>query len=395
MSTGFLAAILGVLAPADDPAARAALDAIRREHREANGRWEATYERPQADGRPVDPIPRYRDWPAWDFAARYVAFAERFPGDPAALEALVEVVELGRAVGEGDERLLPPYGKAVDLLLEHHRDDERVARLILDVTRDLSPPAERFLRTLADTAKDGDTRLRAKYGLATLLTSRRLVARRPWFDHTESPFQAYLKDRFDPAYLRYIRETDGEAADKEAEGLLKTVAAGAGDLAELGGRDRKLRELAETALFKLQNLEIGRVAPDIVGEDLAGETFKLGDYRGKVVVLTFSGEWSDSSKALHVAEAALVNRFASEPFVLLSVNTDANKLALLKAVEEGTITWRCWLDGGTDGPICRKWDLPNFPMTYVLDGRGVIRDKDVRAERLEEVVRALLDDAKR
>jgi cytochrome oxidase Cu insertion factor (SCO1/SenC/PrrC family) len=36
---------------------------------------------------------------------------------------------------------------------------------------------------------------------------------------------------------------------------------------------------------------IGEVAPEIEGEDLDGTKFKLSDYRGKVVVLDFWGNW--------------------------------------------------------------------------------------------------------
>jgi cytochrome oxidase Cu insertion factor (SCO1/SenC/PrrC family) len=38
-------------------------------------------------------------------------------------------------------------------------------------------------------------------------------------------------------------------------------------------------------------LAIGKVAPDIVGEDIDGKEFKLSEYRGKVVVLDFWGNW--------------------------------------------------------------------------------------------------------
>jgi len=37
--------------------------------------------------------------------------------------------------------------------------------------------------------------------------------------------------------------------------------------------------------------QIGQVAPEIVAEDLDGQTFKLSDYRGKVVLLDFWGNW--------------------------------------------------------------------------------------------------------
>lgn len=38
-------------------------------------------------------------------------------------------------------------------------------------------------------------------------------------------------------------------------------------------------------------LAIGQVAPEIEGPDIDGVKFKLSDYRGKVVVLDFWGDW--------------------------------------------------------------------------------------------------------
>jgi cytochrome oxidase Cu insertion factor (SCO1/SenC/PrrC family) len=38
-------------------------------------------------------------------------------------------------------------------------------------------------------------------------------------------------------------------------------------------------------------LQVGRVAPEIEGEDIDGVQFKLSDYRGKVVLLDFWGHW--------------------------------------------------------------------------------------------------------
>jgi uncharacterized Zn finger protein (UPF0148 family) len=38
-------------------------------------------------------------------------------------------------------------------------------------------------------------------------------------------------------------------------------------------------------------LKVGNLAPEIEGEDLDGKKFKLSDYRGKVVLLDFWGNW--------------------------------------------------------------------------------------------------------
>jgi hypothetical protein len=37
--------------------------------------------------------------------------------------------------------------------------------------------------------------------------------------------------------------------------------------------------------------EVGDLAPEIEGDDLDGEPFRLSDYRGKVVVVDFWGDW--------------------------------------------------------------------------------------------------------
>lgn len=50
-------------------------------------------------------------------------------------------------------------------------------------------------------------------------------------------------------------------------------------------------ERAKDALFELQHLSVGKEAPEITAEDLDGVEFKLTDYRGKVVLLDFWGNW--------------------------------------------------------------------------------------------------------
>lgn len=65
-----------------------------------------------------------------------------------------------------------------------------------------------------------------------------------------------------------------------------------GPLGDLeNGEGVSFREASAGNVFELKNLRIGMVAPDIVANDLDGVEFKLSDYRGKVVVLDFWGNW--------------------------------------------------------------------------------------------------------
>ena len=44
-------------------------------------------------------------------------------------------------------------------------------------------------------------------------------------------------------------------------------------------------------IFQVENLTIGRVAPNIEGVDTDEVEFELNDYQGKVVVIDFWGDW--------------------------------------------------------------------------------------------------------
>jgi cytochrome oxidase Cu insertion factor (SCO1/SenC/PrrC family) len=54
---------------------------------------------------------------------------------------------------------------------------------------------------------------------------------------------------------------------------------------------RSLRMSARPEVAMASGPAVGQVAPDIEGDDLDGVPFKLSDYRGKVVVLDFWGNW--------------------------------------------------------------------------------------------------------
>ncbi len=152
-----------------------------------------------------------------------------------------------------------------------------------------------------------------------------------------------------------------------------------------------LGDLARAELFEMKNLVVGKIAPEIQGKDIKGETFRLSDYRGKVVLLTFSGNWCGPCRAMYPQERALVNRLRDKPFALLTVNTDESVASLRESITAGEITWRCWCDGGPDGPITTRWGVENFPTLYLIDQKGVIRRKGyIRGDDLDNAVDELL-----
>ncbi|OJW27603.1 MAG: hypothetical protein BGO49_25235 [Planctomycetales bacterium 71-10] len=190
-----------------------------------------------------------------------------------------------------------------------------------------------------------------------------------------------------PENLSLYEQQPGDL-EREAEGLYRRVVEEYADLVDVRGR--RLGDRAKGELNEMGDLGVGKTAPEIEGEDAEGRKFKLSDYRGKVVVLTFSGDWCGPCRAMYPAERELVVKLKDRPFALLGVNTDESRDVLRRSIESGEVTWRCWWDGAPGGPITLAWGIEAFPTIYVLDHRGVIRQRGEAGEKLEAMVDALL-----
>jgi hypothetical protein len=86
----------------------------------------------------------------------------------------------------------------------------------------------------------------------------------------------------------------------------------------------------------------------------------------------------------------MVKTFSDKPFQLLEVNSDDDPGAVKDRMKADGNTWPCWFDEGREGPIHRRWNVTSWPTIVVLDGRGVIRFKDLRDDPLQKAVEQLL-----
>jgi hypothetical protein len=137
---------------------------------------------------------------------------------------------------------------------------ERIAELCLSLSYSTDEVSETLLRTLLEKDSRREVQGLASLTLAQVL-KRRLEMTPAGGEATASQVRAECE--------KLLRRASDEFAD------VKLAAGGT------------VGDKAQVELDDILHLAVGKVAPDIEGQDQDGNKFKLSDYRGKVVLLDF------------------------------------------------------------------------------------------------------------
>jgi peroxiredoxin len=331
-----------------------------------------------------------RDWNSRysTYDRRFLKIAESAPNDPAAIDALIEVVRFGT--------LRPEVSRAVDLLAQKHADTRKVGDAALSLGTSVSASAEKLLRAVIEKNPNRPLKGRACLALGRYLKrqSERVRSIREDPESAKAWEAMFLQDGADKATFARFKESDPDALLAQAEAALERTVKEFSDIAGPGDR---LDVVAQTDLYEIRYLCPGKSAPEITGKDIDGQPFRLSDHRGKVVLLSFWADWCGPCQAQFPYERSLVERMRGRPFVLLGVNVDEDKDKLRELMTREHITWRSWWDGGgnanTQGAIVRQFNVHGWPTLYLVDHRGVIRHRfpiTPSTKRLDSAIDALV-----
>jgi peroxiredoxin len=280
---------------------------------------------------------------------------------------------LARAATRGDSGSAE---EALALLRKDWAASPDVGDVLLPVGLSTSNPAktEALLREVLARNPSRDARGRAAYALGSLLFS--------------------LADHRQPAPPA---SRDPAALLAEADKLMNRVATEFADVKLHADRPKDTQTLGSAARDWLRQEEgpaVGQVAPAIEGKDLNGQTVRLSDYRGKVVVLVFWAGWCRPCLAMIPEEKALAARLADKPFALLGVNCDATEAEARKVVAARAVPWPNWHDGlPSEGKFAERYRVAGhgIPAVFVIDREGVLRHKGLASSHeIERAVDALL-----
>jgi hypothetical protein len=285
---GILILLLGMSVPAaQDPGKRTLAEQYQALLKEYQVVSQDFYSRAKTDEERNKILPRVDKFPL-----RFLELAEKYPKDPIAQDALVQVLNLEISLennsttyaGRGKEA--SPQARAITLLLRDHLGSDKLGFACWRVSYGFHKDCERLLRTALDKSPHKEVQGTACLRLAQFLNSRlhRLDLLK------ERPEMARRYERlFGKDYLDELKRQDRAKARAEIEALFERVIEKYPDVKlPYSGT---VGEQAKTELYEIRHLSVGKQAQEIEGQDQDGKRFKLSDYRGKVVLLYFWSEY--------------------------------------------------------------------------------------------------------
>ncbi len=116
--------------------------------------------------------------------------------------------------------------------------------------------------------------------------------------------------------------------------------------------------------------ELNALAPLFEGETLNGQTLKLVDLRGQVILINFWATWCEPCKAEMPDLQAVYEDYQSRGLMILGVNLDEGQSDISRWVEELGLTFDIVLDERQQ--IATLYQLRGQPSSYLVAPNGVI-----------------------
>ncbi|WP_206082020.1 peroxiredoxin family protein [Maribellus sediminis] len=138
-------------------------------------------------------------------------------------------------------------------------------------------------------------------------------------------------------------------------------------------------------------INIGNKAPELIGQGPNGETIKLSDTKGKVVLLDFWAGWCGPCRRENPNVVKAYNTYKDKKFkngdgfVVFNVSLDRTADQWKGAINQDKLDWPYHISDlkGWQSKLGAVYGIRSIPANFLLDENGVILAKNLRGPALE------------
>ena len=139
-------------------------------------------------------------------------------------------------------------------------------------------------------------------------------------------------------------------------------------------------------------LAAGMEAPEIEQPDPQGNTRRLSDLRGKVVLIDFWASWCNPCRRENPNVVRLYQKYHDKGFEIFSVSLDKSKGQWVKAIQDDGLVWPNHvsdLQGWNSAPG-QLYGIRSIPATVLIDAEGKVIARNLRGAALEQKLAEIL-----
>ena len=134
----------------------------------------------------------------------------------------------------------------------------------------------------------------------------------------------------------------------------------------------------ENKLKKIKSVSVGSIAPEIILDDINGNSISLSSLRGRYVLLDFWAAWCRPCREENPNILENYNRFKDQGFEVYQVSLDRNKEDWLRGIEQDNLPWINVSDlkyYQSDAAVL--YNINKIPSAFLLDPNGTIIAKNI------------------